>query len=150
MRPAGVAERAPTGHSVRVPSRDEQPPIDDIVAALRRGASIDATSDGLRIREARPTPDPGDTTIAEPAIAADGYPWLYVETVETDFDLHVGFSDPFVADHDTEIERSVEFIRSLPGVASAFRQDPEEILILGTRDALRVRNSLVTWFAEQP
>ena len=33
--------------------------------------------------------------------------------------------------------------------SSAFRQDPEQILVIGTRDARRVRDSLVTWFAEQ-
>jgi hypothetical protein len=123
--------------------------MDEILAALTRGDVIDSTSDGVRIRPATPTPDPGDSTIADPEVDADGYPWLYVETVESEFDLEVGFSDPFVADHDADIERSVEFIRSLPGVASAFRQDPEQILVIGTRDARRVRDSLVTWFAEQ-
>ena len=122
--------------------------MEEIVAAVSRGDVIES-GDGVRIRPARPTPDPGDSTIADPAVDGDGYAWLFVETVETEFDLHVGFSDPFVADHDAQIERSVEFIRSLPGVTSAFRQDPEEILVAGTRDARRVRDILIVWFAEQ-
>jgi hypothetical protein len=123
--------------------------MDEILAALPRGDVIESSSHGVRIRPATPTSDPGDMTIAEPAVDADGYPWLYVETVETESDLEVGFSDPFVADHDADIERSVEFIRSLPGVASAFRQDPEQILVIGTRDARLVRDSLIAWFAQQ-
>jgi len=137
--------------AVAVTGSGEQPTTDEIVDALTRGKAIDWDSEGgVRIRDVQPADDPGDLTTAEPAVDAAGWEWLYVEAFADDkFDMEVGFSDPFVADHDTEMEQCVEFVRSLPGVSRAFRQDPEQILIVGTRDARRIRDSLVVWFAER-
>lgn len=111
---------------------------------------IEWTPDGVAVRDPRPTPDPGDETIAEPAVDASGEPWLYVEHPDDpdfEFDLDVSYSDEFTHDHDADIDDSVAFLRSLPGVTTAFRQDPEQILVAGTRDARRVRDCLIEWWA---
>jgi hypothetical protein len=145
-----VAGAHQNGQSACVTSQDEQPTVADIASAVRDGKVIEFTSDGVRVRDPRPTPDPGDKTAAEPVLDASGEPWLYVEHPDDpdfEFDLEVGYGDHFTHDHDADIEESVAFIRSLPGVTSAFRQDPEEIFVVGTRDALRVRDSLVEWWA---
>jgi hypothetical protein len=134
-------------HSEGVASNDH-PSADDITAALQSGQIIESTPEGVRIRAPLPSPGPGDETIAGPAVDDSGDPWLYVEVPEIgfEFDLEVGFSDPFVADHDDEIERSVEFLMTLPGVRAAVRQDPEQIFVLGTRDARRIRDALIVFF----
>jgi hypothetical protein len=135
--------------AVSVSSSSERPSAFELVEALKAGKVLESTPGGMSIRDLKPTPDPGDTTVAEPALDESGYPWLHVEALsDAEDDLRIGFSDPFVADHDSDIDRCVEFVLSLPGVDSAFRQDPEEIFVVGTRDARRIQDSLVTWFGE--
>jgi hypothetical protein len=140
------------GHYACVSPSADEPSIDELIAALEAGKAVEsAPGRGVRIESSHAAPDPGDLTIAEPLIGADGEPWLFVEYVDDEgfgFDLEVGFGSEFTYTHDDAIEQAVEFLRSLPGVTSAFRQDPEQILINGTRDALRIRESLRSYFAK--
>ena len=55
------------------------------------------------------------------------------------YDLDVSFSDDFTYEHDAEIEEAVLFLRTLQGVESAERQDPEQILVIGTRWARQLK-----------
>ena len=141
----------PDRQAVGVTAGCDGPTKDEIIEALTLGKSLARDSNGVpRIRDVQPTQDPGDLTVAAPAVDAAGERWLHVEAfVDGDVDMEVGFGDVFTADHDAEIEQCVEFVRSLPGVTRAFRQDPEQILIVGTRDALRIRDSLIVWFGER-
>jgi hypothetical protein len=129
--------------------REEDATVDEIMEALMSGKAVDYTGEGARIRTPRSSSDPGDTTTAEPAVDPSGEPWLYVELSLGECDLEVGYSDAMCAFHGTEIEESVEFLRSLPGVSSASRGDPEQVLIVGTRDARRIRDSLVAWWSDR-
>lgn len=107
-----------------------------------------ASADGVFVRDGRAAPDPGDGSVADPALDADGEPWLFVEQVHEELDgidLHVGFSDRFTYDHGADLDDAVALLRGLPGVTSAERQDPEEVLVVGTRDAVRLRDALVLW-----
>jgi hypothetical protein len=125
---------------------------DAILGALESGASVQRTPDGVKISEPNHLPDPGDRTVAQPALDANGEPWLFVEALDDpdfEFDLEVGYSDVFAHEHDRAIDESLEFLRSLPDVRSAFRQDPEEILVLGTRDAQRIQDELLVWWSER-
>jgi hypothetical protein len=148
--PIGVfAPASRIGHSVLVASEEEVPTVDELIAALQSGKAVDYGPNGPRIRDPQPTADPGDATSAEPAVDASGDPWLYVERWPFDFDLEVGYSDEMCAFHDAEIEESIMFLRSLPGVETAVRGDPEQIFILGTRDARRIRDSLIAWWSDR-
>jgi hypothetical protein len=127
----------------------EPPSMDEIVTALESGKVLRGIADGVQMRLPQPASDPGDATLAEPAVDESGEPWMYIEHVndpDFEFDLEVGFSDAFARDHDEEIERAVSFLRSVPGVESAFREDPEQIVIIGTRDARRIRDILLGWW----
>ena len=135
-----------------MPNPGDESSFDEILRGLEDGKLIEASADGARVADSEGTTDPGDLTQAEPAVDASGEPWLYVEWVSDDgfdYDLEVGFSDEFAHQHDTEIDDAVGFLRTLPGVRSALRQDPEQILVVGTRDALRVRDALVGWWAKR-
>ena len=127
--------------------------FEEILNALVDGKLIETTSDdGIRIEEAVAPPDPGDGTIADPVVDDSGEPWMYVgrpDDAEFGFDLVVEYSDEFAAKNGAAIEESVAFLRSLPGVVAAFRDDPEQAFVIGTRDAVRLRDSLVGWWDQR-
>jgi hypothetical protein len=123
--------------------------LDELVQGLRNGKVIQSTPGGMHVRDPVATPDPGDVTEAEPAVGADGHEWMYVEHVEdsVEVDLWIEFSDDFTYEHKVDFDDAAAFLKTLPGVRSAEQQDPGQILLVGTRDAQRIQDSLLEWWA---
>jgi hypothetical protein len=125
-------------------------PSDELLRALRDGKTIQGDTDGFRILDSSPAVDPGESTVAFAYEEESGEPWLLVARPEDP-----GYEDALVVmftypnDVDATMERARDFLRTLPGVQSVMRQD-EQIVIRGTLNAERVRDSVVAWWSATP